>query len=31
VPELELTDDELAAVRASAAGIAEAFATLGEA
>jgi malate dehydrogenase len=31
VPELELTDDELAAVRASAAGIAEAFAALGEA
>jgi malate dehydrogenase len=31
VLELELTDDELAAVRASAAGIAEAFAALGEA
>jgi malate dehydrogenase len=30
VPELELDDDELAAVRASAAGIAEAFAALGE-
>jgi malate dehydrogenase len=30
VPELDLADDELAAVRASAAGIAEAFALLGE-